>query len=886
MTRPDARRKIKKFPALADFAPPCAADIGFSRACIVTNELAELHQNGGIGTACSGLIETLSSHGVTVDVIYTGMVTGSAQAAAMAAFQKRGIKITFLQTLVPEDWMWKPRRVSYACFELVQISAAEIIFFNDYLGIGFYTCQARRLGIALRGVPIVTTIHGPTRWAHEIDQRPISTLEQEEICLLESKAIEYSDIVIGVSNPVLNWLAADGCALPPLTFVHKNALPRMEMSKNTAPPGAFKEIVFFARQDVRKGIHVFIGAIKLLAADHPDLQFTFLGKFSRIAGEHSGALALDELRLVKNKIAFRHDADRDAALAYLRGQDGVLVVIPSLDENSPCTVIECIEAGIPFIASDVGGIPELIAQQYHAEILFRPDAASLAARLRHVMRHGIRLPALAFEMQDVARQQMAFFTKMIEQTRAGDEQKAIDARHPLVSICITHYNRSKLLKTLLKALENQSYDAIEIIIIDDGSTNAEDVAYFDSLKTHKYPLKTKRIANSYLGAARNEAARLASGDYIKFQDDDNIPFPTEIETFVQAVAWSGADIITCFSYFFKTPVDLKKKKSFRDVEYLPLGASLPLSLFKNEYGDANALVKRSVFDALGGFSELRGIGAEDYEFFSRAEIAGYQIRVIPKPLFHYRVNAGGMLQTTSVYGNAKRARQAFTSRKAPWVDRVIELAHNTHLVHQINEAAWYAAGRRQFGQLHQQLLPGDPNEPAALSRFAALAEKYHRLADQMLVAAGEVFADPPLVIALSEVSDVELVAPVSGLPDDFALMQISHNGVLVHPLTGRETNVRIGGIVPEGTRRVTLVCYHDGLRGRPVQMAFDVMDSGRQFGGSAWMEVLPGAQTHITVDLDADMPLTADLLVKSTINDVQSFAWAYAKTLILEGRLR
>ena len=46
--------------------------------------------------------------------------------------------------------------------------------------------------------------------------------------------------------------------------------------------------------------------------------------------------------------------------------------MPSLQENSPNTVYECLEQGIPFIASNVGGVPELIAPDDHARVLFEP----------------------------------------------------------------------------------------------------------------------------------------------------------------------------------------------------------------------------------------------------------------------------------------------------------------------------------------------------------------------------------------------------------------------------------------------------------------------------------------------------------------------------------
>ena len=65
----------------------------------------------------------------------------------------------------------------------------------------------------------------------------------------------------------------------------------------------------------------------------------------------------------------------------------------------------------------------------------------------------------------------------------------------------------------------------------------------------------------------------------------------------------------------------------------PLGGALAPGFYANVFGDANALVKKDVFAALGGFSEERDLGFEDWEFFARAVLKGYRLLVVPEPLF-------------------------------------------------------------------------------------------------------------------------------------------------------------------------------------------------------------------------------------------------------------
>jgi hypothetical protein len=83
-------------------------------------------------------------------------------------------------------------------------------------------------------------------------------------------------------------------------------------------------------------------------------------------------------------VTFETELDQPGALARLK-QAGTLVVMPSLQENSPNTVYECLEHGIPFIASNVGGVPELIAPEDHARVLFEPTVEGLTDALQRVL---------------------------------------------------------------------------------------------------------------------------------------------------------------------------------------------------------------------------------------------------------------------------------------------------------------------------------------------------------------------------------------------------------------------------------------------------------------------------------------------------------------------
>jgi len=144
--------------------------------------------------------------------------------------------------------------------------------------------------------------------------------------------------------------------------------------------------VFFGRLEHRKGLHLFCDAIdKLLDQGCAVPPVTFLGK--------AGAPIPSDPTLTPEQYIAARAQDwpiewrvetglgQADALRYLRDRDR-LAVMPSLAENSPLTVYEATQHGIPFVATDVGGTSELIASSHTGHVLCQPSAAS-SIRLRN-----------------------------------------------------------------------------------------------------------------------------------------------------------------------------------------------------------------------------------------------------------------------------------------------------------------------------------------------------------------------------------------------------------------------------------------------------------------------------------------------------------------------
>ena len=114
-------------------------------------------------------------------------------------------------------------------------------------------------------------------------------------------------------------------------------------------------------------------------------------------------------------------------------------------------------------------------------------------------------------------------------------------KNPKVSIIIPVYNAEKYLKICLTSCANQTYQNLEIITIDDGSTDNSLSILQDFTKKH--PITIKQQQNSGGSAARNAGLKLATGKYIYFLDADDCLFPNSIELLVTAAENSNADIV-------------------------------------------------------------------------------------------------------------------------------------------------------------------------------------------------------------------------------------------------------------------------------------------------------------------------------------------------------
>ncbi len=116
--------------------------------------------------------------------------------------------------------------------------------------------------------------------------------------------------------------------------------------------------------------------------------------------------------------------------------------------------------------------------------------------------------------------------------------------NPKISIIVPIYNTAKYLPTCLDSILNQTYQNLEIILIDDGSTDNS------SQIIEEYTKKDRRIKslhqkNAGLSSTRNTGLKTATGDYVTFIDSDDEIDIKMIKKMVEALSSSKADVAVC-----------------------------------------------------------------------------------------------------------------------------------------------------------------------------------------------------------------------------------------------------------------------------------------------------------------------------------------------------
>lgn len=204
---------------------------------------------------------------------------------------------------------------------------------------------------------------------------------------------------------------------------------------------------------------------------------------------------------------------------------------------------------------------------------------------------------------------------------------------PLISVCVTTYNRPHLILKTIKSILNQTYTNFELLIVDDHSSDNTREYILENILTLDKRIKYfRKDKNEGLSAARNTAIFNSKADYIVFCDDDDELVPTSIfdryslmkikeqTTNNLAIVYSGCSIYdkALGKLYYQKPL----------IEGL-ISVSIKKGLLTTV--PSTSLCSIKLIKQIGGFDEnLKSF--VDHDFWLKMSMAGYSAHYIDKPL--------------------------------------------------------------------------------------------------------------------------------------------------------------------------------------------------------------------------------------------------------------
>lgn len=376
------------------------------RICLVSREFAPFW-GAGIGTYAASMARAHVEGGHEVHVLapgHRGLDTTGPKLFPGVKFHVRQA------TLGPSEaraCTWPFQRHALEVFRTLESLHERYQFqyieFPDYWGEGYFALKnKRRLG-KFQGVCLGVRLHTPSFVCRELNQWPALTDEQATLEHMEGESIADADLLLSPSKALLarveqHFGEGEGrkdqpSAVVPYPFdVKEFATLAGGMRK---PPQPFddaadrdkpKEILFFGRLERRKGVETLVDALKRLLDSAINVRCRFIGSDTDSAPGGTSMLKHLTSRLHNYRpetFSFEPAQTREELGEPIRHAH--VVCLPSLWENFPNACLEAMSLRACVLASDAGGMAEIVEDGVSGVLFQGGNATNLTATLRRVL---------------------------------------------------------------------------------------------------------------------------------------------------------------------------------------------------------------------------------------------------------------------------------------------------------------------------------------------------------------------------------------------------------------------------------------------------------------------------------------------------------------------
>lgn len=554
----------------------------------------------------------------------------------------------------------------------------DILESQEYHGIAYYIQQFKLLGYeGFKELNIIITCHAPSFLCLEYNQTPLYQFPDYWTGIMEKSVIKSADILISPSE----YFTQEAKKRMHWDDINCNIIP------NPIPVVECKTDYFYMKNQI-----VCFGKLSPLKGTFELLQYfkeLWDGGFSHplyiVGGTdqffHPENRTMHELVISKygnyiksGLLVLKGELSPELAKEYIK--DAHVIIVPSIFDNFPYTVLEAMSMGKIVLASIQGGQREIITDN-HTGFLFDH---SLPGDFNRKLNYILNLPEVT--INQIAENAVAsirsryspdiIYEKKISTIEAYCKEKKSPSLFPFVtptallnnefgptgeneilSIVVPYFNMGEYIEECIQSITKSLYHSQEIIIVDDGSTDNSSIQKLIEIE-EKYAVKVYRKVNEGLSKTRNYGANVATGKYLAFLDADDTVEPSYYPKAIQVLNnYRNIYFIGCWT----------KYTGSSDGAWPTFNPEPPYLLLHNMVNSSALVYKREAFLAAGLNSPEMIYGMEDWDSVISMVKHGYRGVVLPELLFNYRVRKDSMARS-------------FTRNKLFHLQRLISKNHN------------------------------------------------------------------------------------------------------------------------------------------------------------------------------------------------------------------
>jgi succinoglycan biosynthesis protein ExoA len=527
------------------------------------------------------------------------------------------------------------------------------------------------------GVPVACFLRGWTREnskvrRHEALDRFCLRFAQRIVCLSRLQANRVSKDLSASAKVSVVSNAIDASSVD--SFVRNAA--HKELRRRFQLPEACKVIAAAARLSPEKGIADFLCAAAQVKNHFPGIRFLVFGTGALRHELQEKAVALglgDDLVLA----GFQRDLR-----SLLPGVD--ILVNPSHSEEMPNVVLEGMAAGIPVIATRVGGVEELAGSPPAIRMIEAVQPAEQANAVAELLRDPERARRLAkaghdrvleaYTVETQTKQFHALYQELLPSLQVEPAKPQVRGELPFLSVVLPIRNEEAHIGNVLAQLDQQDYpyDKFEVLVAIGSSLDKTVQIVEQYVQTTKMAVRIFQNPNNLSSAGRNVGARNARGAFVVYVDGHcQIQSKSMLRDAVALFEQTGADCL-CRPQPLATNGNTLFQCVVADARSTPLGHGRDSTIFDTKYEgpvnptSAGALYRRSVFDSVGYYDETFD-ACEDVEFNYRVFISGLRSYISPRltVLYEPRPRTASLWRQMMRYGRGRfrfirKHREAFS----------------------------------------------------------------------------------------------------------------------------------------------------------------------------------------------------------------------------------